>query len=86
MIDNYDELMQSLEDPGPPQLLAEIEKIQLAWFTDGIIKKIERDKYLVVMKKVPGGVGEGSSISWTMSRNKHRQQDTRYTQHGFRAE
>lgn len=53
MIDNYDELMQSLEDPGPPQLLAEIEKRINNWlgFTDGIIKKIERDKYLVVMEK-----------------------------------
>jgi c-di-AMP phosphodiesterase-like protein len=53
MIDNYDELMQSLDDPGPPQLLAEIEKRINSWlgFTEGIVQKYERDKYLVIIEK-----------------------------------
>jgi len=52
VIDNYDELMQSVEDATRPQILAEIEKkiVQWANFTGGIIKKFERDKYLLVFE------------------------------------
>ena len=52
VIDNYDELMQSMEDASRPQMLAEIEKKVIQWmgFTYGIIKKFERDKYLFVFE------------------------------------
>lgn len=52
VIDNYDELMQSMEDASQPQMLAEIEKKLVHWmsFSEGIIKKIERDKYLFVFE------------------------------------
>ena len=48
IIDNYDELMQSIEDTKRPQLLAEIDKVLNDWygFTDGVLKKYERDKYI----------------------------------------
>ncbi|HHV95867.1 MAG TPA: phosphoesterase [Clostridiaceae bacterium] len=51
-IDNYDELMQSLENYTQAQLLAEIDKVivQNFTFTNGILKKYERDKYLLVFK------------------------------------
>jgi Predicted signaling protein consisting of a modified GGDEF domain and a DHH domain len=52
VIDNYDDLMQSMEDALRPQMLAEIEKKVINWmgFTYGIIKKFERDKYLFVFE------------------------------------
>lgn len=52
IIDNYDDLMQSMEDPNRPQMLAEIEKKVTQWvsFTGGIIKKFERDKYLFIFE------------------------------------
>ncbi len=48
VIDNYDDLMQSMEDSSRPQMLAEIEKKVTQWtsFTNGIIKKYDRDRYL----------------------------------------
>ena len=52
IIDNYDDLMQSMEDPNRPQMLAEIERKVTLWssFTGGIIKKFERDKYLFIFE------------------------------------
>jgi c-di-AMP phosphodiesterase-like protein len=48
VIDNYDDLMQSLEDSKRPQMMAEIEKSISGWIghTGGILKKFERDKFL----------------------------------------
>lgn len=50
VIDNYDDLMQSLEDSKRPQLMAEIEKKITSWmsYTGGVLKKFERDKYLFI--------------------------------------
>ncbi len=52
VIDNYEELMASVENTGPHQLLAEIEKMIKHWlgFTDGIVKKFERDKYFIIFE------------------------------------
>ncbi len=52
IIDNYDDLMQSLEDSNRPQMLAEIEKKVAQWvgFTGGVLKKFERDKYLLIFE------------------------------------
>lgn len=52
VIDNYDDLMQSVEDSGRPLILAEIEKKVTSWavFTGGILKKFERDKYLFIFQ------------------------------------
>ena len=52
IIDNYDELMQSTEEPSRPQILAEIEKKISQWvsFAGAILKKYERDKYLLVFE------------------------------------
>lgn len=52
IIDNYDDLMQSMEDTSRPQMLAEIEKKVIHWmsFTYGLIKKFERDKYLFIFE------------------------------------
>ncbi|RCX21030.1 c-di-AMP phosphodiesterase-like protein [Anaerobacterium chartisolvens] len=52
IIDNYDDLMQSLEDSNRPQMLAEIEKKVAHWvgFTGGVLKKFERDKYLLIFE------------------------------------
>jgi c-di-AMP phosphodiesterase-like protein len=52
IIDNYEDLMQSMEDANRPQMLAEIEKYIIKWltFTGGIIKKFERDKYIYIFE------------------------------------
>lgn len=52
VIDNYDDLMQSMEDANRPQMLAEIDKKVVQWmsYTNGIIKKYERDKYLFIFE------------------------------------
>ena len=52
VIDNYDDLMQSMEDPMRPQMLAEIDRKMVQWFsfTSGILKKFERDKYILVFE------------------------------------
>ncbi|HEX2945670.1 MAG TPA: DHH family phosphoesterase [Clostridia bacterium] len=53
VIDNYDDLMQSMPDSNRPQMLAEIDRKVVHWmsFTDGILKKYERDKYLFLFEK-----------------------------------
>lgn len=53
IIDNYDDLMQSTDDSGRPQILAEIEKKVTQWtgFTEGVLKKYERDKYLYIFEQ-----------------------------------
>lgn len=52
VIDNYDDLMQSMEDTLRPQMLAEIDKKVISWmgFTYGIIKKFDRDRYLFIFE------------------------------------
>ncbi|MGE5614000.1 MAG: DHH family phosphoesterase [Bacillota bacterium] len=53
VIDNYDELMQSMEDSSRPQMLAEIDKKIVQWlsFANGIFKKYERDKYIFLFEQ-----------------------------------
>ncbi|MEN8904664.1 MAG: DHH family phosphoesterase [Clostridiales bacterium] len=53
LVDNYDELMQGIEDSKRPHILAEINKVINNWmgFTKGILKKFERDKYLFIFEK-----------------------------------
>lgn len=53
VIDNYDDLMQSMEDSDRPQMLAEIDKKIVQWlsFADGIFKKYERDKYIFIFEQ-----------------------------------
>jgi c-di-AMP phosphodiesterase-like protein len=53
VIDNYDDLMQSTEDSGRQQMLAEIDKKVIQWmsFTYGIIKKFDRDKYIFLFER-----------------------------------
>ncbi len=52
LIDNYEDLMQSMDDSARPQILAEIDKKIISWlsFTGGIIKKYERDKYIFLFE------------------------------------
>ncbi len=52
VIDNYDDLMQSTEDSKRPQMLAEIDLKITHWVdnTGSIIKKYERDRYLLVFE------------------------------------
>lgn len=51
-IDNYEDLLQSIDSPGPQQLLAEIDKMisEYVSFLNGILRKYERDKYLLVFE------------------------------------
>jgi c-di-AMP phosphodiesterase-like protein len=53
VIDNYDDLMQSMEDSSRPQMLAEIDKKVVQWlsFANGIFKKYERDKYIFLFEQ-----------------------------------
>lgn len=53
VIDNYDDLMKSMEDAKRPQLLAEIDQLLVKWFktTSGVIKKYERDKYILFFEQ-----------------------------------
>lgn len=52
-IDNYDEVMENLEDVRRPLLLAVIEKKvnAMAQQVEAVIKKFERDKYLIFFPK-----------------------------------
>lgn len=52
MIDNYDEVIQNTDDANRPQVLAEIDRRLTNWvsFTNGSIKKYERDKYLFIFE------------------------------------
>ncbi len=49
VIDNYDDMMKSMDDSKKPQMIAEIDAKLLNWFsfTGGVIKKFERDKYIL---------------------------------------
>jgi len=53
VIDNYDDLMNSMDDNNRPQMLAEIDKrvVQWASVTNGIIRKYERDKYIFLFEQ-----------------------------------
>ncbi|MDP4092293.1 MAG: DHH family phosphoesterase [Bacillota bacterium] len=52
VIDNYDDLMQSMEDTSRPQMLAEIDRKIVQWMghTGGTIRKFERDRYFFVFE------------------------------------
>ena len=52
VIDNYDDLLQSTDDAKRPQTLAEIDTKVNQWMknTGGIVKKYERDRYLIVFE------------------------------------
>ncbi|MCX7843429.1 MAG: DHH family phosphoesterase [Clostridia bacterium] len=52
VVDNYDDLMQSMTDSNRPQMLAEIDRSIVNWVqhTGGILKKYERDKYLFIFE------------------------------------
>ena len=52
VIDNYDELMQSIDESGRSQLLAEIDKNVKQWFafSNGVVRKYERDKYIMFIE------------------------------------
>ncbi len=53
MIDNYEEIIQRLEDSDKTQLMAEIEKKLYDWASDykGLILKSERDTFVCVFEK-----------------------------------
>ncbi len=53
MVDNYAEVMQDTEEIERPQLLAEIDRRIANWFSvsNGILKRFERDKYLLIFEK-----------------------------------
>jgi len=53
VMDNYDDLMQSMDESIRSYVLAEISKRILQWtgFTGGIIKKYERDRYVFIFEK-----------------------------------
>lgn len=52
IIDNYDDLMYSMDDSVRPQMLAEIDKKINSWVsnTNGILRKYERDKYIYLFE------------------------------------
>ena len=53
-IDNYDEVMESVEEVRQSLLVALIDRKINKYFgdVDGLVKKLEKDKYFVVLKKV----------------------------------
>jgi len=84
IIDNYDDLMQSLEDTIRTQILAEIDaKITGGWrYTNGILKKFERDKYILISTiSILRILKRKSLTSWIPSRNKCGEQDSRYAEY-----
>ncbi len=52
MIDNYEEIMNGLNDSERSSMIADIDKRILAWIerTNGIFMKYERDKYLFIFE------------------------------------
>lgn len=48
MIDNYDDVMNSMEDSAKPALISQIDQKINAWIkgVGGVLKKVERDRYL----------------------------------------
>jgi c-di-AMP phosphodiesterase-like protein len=53
LVDNYDELMQGIDDSKKPHIIAEINKIITDWATstNGILKSFERDKYIFIFER-----------------------------------
>jgi len=53
IIDNYDDLMHSIDAGVGPQLLAEIDKKLIEWTsqTNGVLRKYERDKYIYIFER-----------------------------------
>ena len=53
MIDNYEELLQTMSDTDMPQLVALIERKLREWFafTGGIITKMDRSRFLIIFDK-----------------------------------
>jgi len=66
IIDNYDDLMQSLEDTIRTQILAEIDAKITRWmgYTNGILKKFERDKYILSTISILRILKRKSLTSW----------------------
>ena len=53
-IDNYDEVMESVEEVRQSLLVALIDRKINKYFgdVDGLVKKLEKDKYFIVLKKI----------------------------------
>jgi c-di-AMP phosphodiesterase-like protein len=51
-IDNYDEILQKMDDSNRQQVLAEIDKSIRDWVekSNGVLKKTERDRYIVLFE------------------------------------
>ena len=54
IFDNYDDLMQTIEDSAKPQLLAAVEGTISNWLAPygGVLRKYERDKYLFIFESI----------------------------------
>lgn len=52
-VDNYDEVFQKMDDSESQQASARINRIVTDWVSesDGVIKRLERDRYLVMFEK-----------------------------------
>jgi len=53
MIDNYDEIMQRLDESEKPQIIAEIDKEMYEWAnnTNGVLIKSDRDRYVYLFEQ-----------------------------------
>ena len=53
-VDNYDEVFQKMDDSESQQASARINRIVTDWVSesDGVIKRLERDRYLVMFEKI----------------------------------
>ena len=52
LIDNYDDVMNSMEESSKPQMSSLIAKYIHEWIGDvkGVLKKLERDRYVFIFE------------------------------------
>ena len=65
MIDNYEDLMQSMPDASRPQMIATIEKSLYDWvdFSKGVIFKMEKDTFVYILEQKDLKVFEENKFS-----------------------
>jgi c-di-AMP phosphodiesterase-like protein len=53
VVDNYEDLMQSMIDTDRPQMMAVVEKILREWFsfTGGIFTRLDRDRFFILFER-----------------------------------
>ncbi len=88
-LDNYDEALESVEEVRRSLLTALVERTINKYFNDldGLVKRYENDKYIVVMRRSSLNELKEKKVRYPRGRqdHQHRKRDGGHNQYGYRS-